>query len=151
MWSIAGSCHQLHHQFLSLFSSIFVQTSQFNDLFNHLSPHSQSLCAQEYLLHCLCRRYRAFPWPRDTQLLSILAGRCSAIRWLPECTVRYCCRDLGSPLGTRQKPRRLETMKLWGQQGQWHMEWDRKCEIHLSVLMFLKAADGTVFLTFRKG
>ncbi|MEQ2201988.1 hypothetical protein XENOCAPTIV_021915, partial [Xenoophorus captivus] len=60
---------------------------------------------QVYLLHCPCHRCKGFPWQRDTLPLSIRAGKYSAIRWLPECIVHCCCRDLGSPLGTGDRHR----------------------------------------------
>lgn len=82
-------------------------------IFNHLSAHSYSVYGQMYLLHCPCHQYRVFPWLHDTQPLSILIGRCSASRWLPECIVRYCCRDLGNPLGTGDKHTVRKVRAVW--------------------------------------
>lgn len=56
-----------------------------------------------HLLHCPCRQCRAFPWLRDTRPLSSLAGRCSAIHWLPGCISHCCCRNPDNPLGIRKE------------------------------------------------
>lgn len=61
-------------------------------------PMSDHQSHTTYLLHCPCHPYRVFPWLRDTRPLSTLIGRCSAIHWPPECSVRCCCRDRDTPL-----------------------------------------------------
>lgn len=60
---------------------------------NSLDPYSQP----SHLLRCPCRHYTVSPWLRDTLPLSILIGRCSASRWLLECTFHCCYRALDNP------------------------------------------------------
>lgn len=72
-----------------------------------------------HLLHCPCRQCRAFPWLRDTRPLSSLAGRCSAIHWLPGCISHCCCRNPDNPLGIRTEQPFLYVLKAGFNSKKW--------------------------------